>query len=68
MADTTSPVAATQRFSERVQAFASERLGRAAGSLRAGGVEGALALLNEVEDDLRTQERALRRSLGDDAP
>ncbi|MDQ3619923.1 MAG: hypothetical protein M3391_07315 [Actinomycetota bacterium] len=49
----------TQRFSQRVSKRADHKLRIAARSVRQGRLGGALMLLNEVEDDLRSHEREL---------
>ena len=49
----------TQRFSQRVCRRADHKLRIAARSVREGRLGGALALLNEVEEDLRIHEREL---------
>lgn len=49
----------TQRFSQRVSKRADHKLRIAARSVREGQLGGALMLLDEVEDDLRSQEREL---------
>ena len=52
----------TQRFSQRVCGRVDGKLRVAAHSVREGRVGSALALLNEVEDDLRIHERELAES------
>ena len=49
----------TQRFSQRVSKRTDHKLRIAARSVREGQLGGALTLLNEVEDDLRSHEREL---------